>query len=68
MQAAQGAELAAARLEIKELRGEEPVESIDLSLKSLTNLSAIIIACLLPSNTATKSLKYVAAHPFPKCQ
>ena len=56
-------------LEIKKLRGEEPVESIDLSDKGLTNRSAIIIAGLLPSNTATKSLKYVAAaHLFPKCQ
>ena len=44
-------------LEIKKLRGEEPVEEIDLSAKGLTNLSAIVIASLLPSNTATKSLK-----------
>ena len=50
------------------MRGEEPVESMDLSGKFLTVLSAIIIASLLPSNKVTKSLKYVAAHPFPKCQ
>ena len=48
-------------LEIKKLRGEEPVESIDLSYKRLTVLSAVIIASLLPSNTATKSLKYAAS-------
>ena len=44
-------------LEIKKLRGEEPVEEIDLSGKGLTHLSAIVIASLLPSNRATKSLK-----------
>ena len=43
-------------LEIKKLRGEEPVESIDLSGKRLTFLSAVVIASLIPSNTATKSL------------
>ena len=48
-------------LEIKKLRGEEPVESIDLSSKGLTELSATIIASLVSSNTATKSLKYAAA-------
>ena len=42
------------------LRGTEPVESIDLSNKRLTELSTIIIASLIGSNTATKSLKYVA--------
>ena len=44
-------------LEIKKLRGEEQVEEIDLSHKGLTVLSAIVIASLLPLNTATKSLK-----------
>ena len=44
-------------LEIKKLRGEEQVEEIDLSFKGLSVLSAIVIASLLPSNTATKSLK-----------
>ena len=48
-------------LDIKKLRGEERVESIDLSYKRLTVLSAVIIASLLPSNTATKSLKYAAS-------
>ena len=43
------------------LRGTEPVESIDLSNKRLTVLSAIIIASLIGSNTAIKSLKYAAA-------
>ena len=47
-------------LEIKKLRGEEPVESIDLLSKGLTVLSATIIASLIGSNTATKSLKYAA--------
>ena len=42
------------------LRGTEPVESIDFSYKGLTVLSAIIIASLIRSNTATKSLKYAA--------
>ena len=46
------------------LRGTEPVEFIDLSDKRLTELSAIIIASLIGSNTATKSLKFVAAR-FP---
>ena len=44
-------------LQIKQLRGEEPVESIDLSRKGLTVLSAVVIASLISSNTATKSLK-----------
>ena len=53
-------------LQIKQLRGEETVESIDLSRKGLgikqglTVLSAIVIASLIPSNTSTKSLKCVA--------
>ena len=47
-------------LEIKKLRGEEPVESIDLSNKGLKVGSAIIIGSLIASNTATKSLKYAA--------
>ena len=42
------------------LRGTEPAESIDLSNKGLTVLSATIIASLIGSNTATKSLKYAA--------
>ena len=45
------------------LRGTEPVDSIDLSSKRLTVLSATIIASLIGSNAATKSLKYAA--PFP---
>ena len=44
-------------LEIKKLRGDEPAEEIDLSGKYLTHLSAIVIASLLPLNTATKSLE-----------
>ena len=46
-------------LQIKQLKGEEPVEVIDLSGKGLTILSAIVIASLISSNTATKSLKCV---------
>ena len=37
------------------------MESIDLSGKDLTILSAVIIASLIPSNTATKSLEYAAS-------
>ena len=48
-------------LSIKKLKGEEPVEAIDLSHKKLTVLSAIVIASLIGSNTATKSLKYALA-------
>ena len=44
-------------LKIKELRGEEPVESIDLSNKGLGVASAVVIASLLVSNTTTKSLR-----------
>ena len=44
-------------LPIKQLKGEEQVESIDLSSKGLTDLSAMIIGSLLTSNTVTKSLK-----------
>ena len=55
-------------LQIKQLRGEEPVELINLSSKRLTVLSASVIASLIASNTATKSLKYAAEHPFPYCQ
>ena len=47
-------------LSIKQLRGEEPVESIDLSRKGLTVRSATVIASLITSNTATKSLKCAA--------
>ena len=42
------------------LRGTEPAESIDLSIKGLTVLSGTIIASLICSNTTTKSLKYAA--------
>ena len=42
------------------LRGTEPVDSIDLSNRRLTVISATIIASLIGSNTATKSLKYAA--------
>ena len=48
-------------LPIKQLKGVEPVEAIDLSGKHLSVLSAIVIASLIGSNTATKSLKYVLA-------
>ena len=49
------------QLPIKQLKGEEPVEAIDLSVEGLTVLSAIVIASLIGLNTATKSLKYVLA-------
>ena len=42
------------------LKGTEPVDSIDLSCKGLTVLSAVVIAGLISSNAATKSLKYAA--------
>ena len=44
-------------LEIKKLRGEDPVESIDLSGKWLGPASAVIIGSLIATNTVTKSLK-----------
>ena len=48
-------------LPIKQLRGKRPVEAIDLSGKELNVTSAIVIASLISSNTATKSLKCVLA-------
>ena len=48
-------------LEIMKLRGTEPVDSIDLSGKGLTVLSGIVIASLISTNSATKSLKYATA-------
>ena len=48
-------------LPIKQLRGKEPVEAIDLSGKGLSVASAIVIASLISSNTATKSLECVLA-------
>ena len=47
-------------LKIKELRGDEPVESIDLSSTSLGVASAVVIASLVSSNKVTKSLKCAA--------
>ena len=49
-------------LQINQLRGTEPVESIDLSIGVA---SAIVIASLIGSNTVTKSLKCAAATPWP---
>ena len=46
-------------LQIKQLRGEEPVEAINLAGKCLTGASAIVIASLISSNTVTKSLECV---------
>jgi len=43
-------------LPIKQLKGEDPVEAINLSGNDLSVLSAIVIASLIGSNTATKSL------------
>ena len=55
-------------LEINQLKGTEPVESIDLSNKSLGVASAIVIASLMGSNTVTKSLKCAAAPDlYPDC-
>ena len=48
-------------LPIKQLKGQEPVEEIDLSHKGLTVLSAIVIASLIGANTVTKLLEYVLA-------
>jgi len=42
-------------LPIKELKGEEPVDSIDLSKKNLRVLSALVIVNLISTNTATTS-------------
>ena len=41
------------------LRGEEPVESIDLSHEGLGVASAVLIASMVSSNTVIKSLKSV---------
>ena len=52
-------------LPIKQLKGEEHVEEIDLSGKGygqqLGRASAVVIASLIGSNTATKSLKCAPA-------
>ena len=48
-------------LPIKQLKGEEHVEEIDLSGKRLGVASAVVIASLIGSNTATKSLKCAPA-------
>ncbi len=50
-------------LSIKELKGEEIIESINLSDKRLGVASAVIIASLITSNTVTTSLKCVGLHP-----
>ena len=47
----------AAPLRIKRLKGEEPVESIDLSSKGLKVASAVVIAGLISTNAVTKSIK-----------
>ena len=52
-------------LEINQLKGTEPVESIDLSNQGLGVFSAIVIASLIGSNTVTKSLRCAAASPWP---
>jgi|OM-RGC.v1.034262955 hypothetical protein len=50
-------------LDIKQLKGEEPAEAIDLSgkpgSKKLGVASSVVIAGLIGSNTVTKSLKCV---------
>ena len=52
-------------LPIKQLKGEEHVEEIDLSGKGygqqLCVASAVVIASIIGSNTATKSLKCALA-------
>ena len=52
-------------LEIKQLKGTEPAETIDLSNERLGVASVVVIASLIGSNTVTKSLKYAAAGPWP---
>ena len=47
-------------LPIKQLKGEEPKETINLSNKGLGSLSAIMIASLISSNTVTNTLKCAA--------
>jgi hypothetical protein len=47
-------------LPIKQLKGEEPKETINLSNKGLGSLSAIMIASLISSNTVIKTLKCAA--------
>ena len=52
-------------LQINQLKGTDPVESIDLSSKRLGVASAIVIASLISANMVTKSLMYAAAGPWP---
>ena len=52
-------------LPIKQLKGMEAIEVIDLSGKGLTVLSAIVIGSLISSNSVTKTLKYAAPFAWP---
>ena len=47
-------------LQIDELKGTKPTESIDLSRKGLKVASAIIIASCIKENSVLKELKYAA--------
>ena len=47
-------------LQIDELQGTKPTESIDLSRKGLKVASAIIIASCIKENSVLKELKYAA--------
>ena len=47
-------------LPIKQLKGEDAIETIDLSSKKLTVLSAVVIGSLVSLNSVTKTLKYAA--------
>ena len=47
-------------LQIDELKGTKPTESIDLSNKGLGVASAFIIASCIKENSVLKELKYAA--------
>ena len=44
-------------LPIKQLKGTEPVESIDLSHNGITVLSAVVIASLIQGNASLTSVR-----------
>ena len=52
-------------LPIKQLKGMEAIEIIDLSRQGLTVLPAIVIGSLISSNSVTKTLKYAAPFAWP---
>ena len=52
-------------LPIKQLKGMEAIDIIDLSRKGLSFFSSIVIGSLISSNSVTKALKYAAPFAWP---